>query len=174
MSTKKSKTLYNQLLIVENTEENRNKVKDLNKRMREYGSKWRLYSRYRKPKKGQKYGWGGSLKCENADGLGIYVKLCKEARELEVVQSTDSYKERQQERRILNNKIEKLHSIIKRISLQILPDEDWWGDDCPVCQSSEIECYKDFVDSEQWVCNSCDIEWSCNKEQRRYDLGLDI
>ena len=81
--SKNKNTLYNQLLVIKNTEENRNKVKHLNKRMKEYGSRWRLSTRYRKPKEGHKYGYGGSLACDKADGLGIYVKPCQEAKELE-------------------------------------------------------------------------------------------
>ena len=51
--SKNKNPLYNQLLVIKNTEENRNKVKHLNKRMKEYGSRWRLSTRYRKPKEGQ-------------------------------------------------------------------------------------------------------------------------
>ena len=69
----KKSPLYNQLLIIENTEKNRNKVKDLNKRMKEYGSRWRLSVRYRKPKEGHKYGSGGTLKKENAKEFAVYL-----------------------------------------------------------------------------------------------------
>ena len=55
-----------------------------------------------------------------------------------------------------------------------MPDEDWCGTECPLCKDSDVECYDDYVDSERWVCNMCDMEFSCNKEQRRYDLTLDI
>ena len=165
--TNKEKPLYNQLLIIENTQENRDKVKDLNKRMKEYGSRWRLSTRYRKPKKGHKYGWGGSIKCENANGLGIYVKLCNEARELEFQEYRNTHEKRQ-------TKIDKYENIIKKLSSHILPSGDWWGEECPICENSDIECYDDYADSERWVCNNCSLEWSCSKEQKRYDLTLDL
>ena len=174
MSDKKSKALYNQLLIIENTEENRNQIKDLNKRMREYGSRWRLSHRYRKPKEGHKYGWGGSLKCENADGLGVYIKPCKEQKEAENKYSREMYEQRQREHRALNNRLEKYKEFFKKVSKELLPDGEWYAKECPLCKSNKIECYDDYVDSERWVCNNCDIDFSCNKEQKRFDLELDI
>ena len=72
-----SQTSYiNQHLVsnIENTEENRNYVKSINKRAKESQSKYRLYIRYRKPIDGEKYGWGGSLKKENAKAFSIYIQ----------------------------------------------------------------------------------------------------
>ena len=72
-----SQTSYkNQHLVsnIENTDENRDYVKSINKRAKESESKYRLYIRYRKPIKGEKYGWGGSLRKENAKAFSIYIQ----------------------------------------------------------------------------------------------------
>lgn len=64
---------YNQLMIVDNTKENHSIIKELNNKMKEFNSRWRIRKKYRLPKEGCKYGWGGSLQNENADGIGIYL-----------------------------------------------------------------------------------------------------
>ena len=72
-----SKANYkNQHLVsnVENTEENRKYVKDINRLARQSESKYRLKIRYRKPIEGEKYGWGGSLQRKNATAFSIYVE----------------------------------------------------------------------------------------------------
>ena len=66
--------LYNHLVSnIPNTESNRKFVKDINKKTKESNSIWRLSIRYRKPKKGHKYGYGGNLKCENANAFSVYI-----------------------------------------------------------------------------------------------------
>ena len=66
----------NQHLVsnIENTEENRDYVKNVNKLARKSESKYRLYIRYRKPVEGKKYGWGGSLRRKNAKAFSIYIE----------------------------------------------------------------------------------------------------
>ena len=64
---------YNHLFHLENTQENRDLIKTLNKNMKEHNSKWKFRIKYRKPKEGQKYGWGGSLKRENARMFAVYL-----------------------------------------------------------------------------------------------------
>jgi len=44
-----------------------------NARMRSCKSKHVLVKRYRKPKEGKKYGWGGSLRCKNATRIALYL-----------------------------------------------------------------------------------------------------
>ncbi len=58
---------------IENTEENRNYIKDINKLARKSESRYRLKIRYRKPIKGEKYGWGGSLQRKKATAFSIYI-----------------------------------------------------------------------------------------------------
>ena len=59
---------------IPNTEENRLFVKDINKKAKESKSVWKLKIRYRKPIEGEKYGWGGGLKRENAKAFSVYVE----------------------------------------------------------------------------------------------------
>ena len=58
---------------IPNIEEFRNFVKDINKMSKQSNSKWKLSIKYRKPKKGHKYGWGGSLKRDNANAFSVYI-----------------------------------------------------------------------------------------------------
>lgn len=64
---------YNHLFHLENTQENRDLIKTLNKNMKEHNSKWKFKIKYRKPKEGHKYGYGGSLKQENAREFAVYL-----------------------------------------------------------------------------------------------------
>ena len=69
-----SQAKHNHLVSnVPNVEEFRDFVKQINKMAKDSNSIWRLSIKYRKPKKGHKYGYGGNLKCENADAFSIYV-----------------------------------------------------------------------------------------------------
>ena len=70
----KNKKYCNQLCILENTQENHDAIKQLNEEFKLQGSKWKLYKKYRKPKEGKKYGWGGSLAKEDALGIGLYIR----------------------------------------------------------------------------------------------------
>ena len=45
-----------------------------NRRMTKCESKYHLVIKYRKPKKGEEYGWGGALKRQNARKFAIYCK----------------------------------------------------------------------------------------------------
>ena len=58
---------------VPNVEEFRDFVKQINKMARKSNSIWQLSIRYRKPKEGHKYGYGGNLRCENANAFCVYV-----------------------------------------------------------------------------------------------------
>ena len=70
-----SKTKHNHLVSnVPNTEENRAVIKKVNKMSRKSESVWKLYIRYRKPKEGHAYGWGGSLKRDNANAFSVYIQ----------------------------------------------------------------------------------------------------
>ena len=68
---------WSHLWHMENTEENRQLIKTLNKSMKAHDSRHRLYIRYRKPIEGEKYGWGGSLDCKNARTFAVYKKFTK-------------------------------------------------------------------------------------------------
>ena len=69
-----SQAKHNHLVSnVPNTEENRAFIKRVNKMSRDSDSIWKLGIRYRKPKEGHKYGYGGNLKCENANAFSVYV-----------------------------------------------------------------------------------------------------
>ena len=58
---------------VPNTEDNRKFIKKVNKMSKNSDSIWKLFIKYRKPKEGHKYGYGGSLKCENASAFSVYI-----------------------------------------------------------------------------------------------------
>ena len=45
-----------------------------NARMRYCKSKYYLARRYRKPKEGHKYGYGGNLRCDNATRIALYLR----------------------------------------------------------------------------------------------------
>ena len=68
-----SKPKHNHLFHLENTQENRDLIKSFNKNMKAHNSKWKFRIKYWKPKEGQKYGWGGSLKRENANEFAVYL-----------------------------------------------------------------------------------------------------
>tara|TARA_Y100000401_G_scaffold55907_1_gene44269 strand:+ start:15869 stop:16405 length:537 start_codon:yes stop_codon:yes gene_type:complete len=172
MSEKAKKPLYNQLLVIENTQENRETVKNLNKRMKDYGSRWRLSVRYRKPKKGHKYGYGGSLACENADGLGIYVKPCKEAQERENEAYSRVRSHYQSEVNKVQTKLNKIERINKLLIKHLNLDDEWDSDYCPLCQDNDIECVNRHDDWEEWFCNSCHLEWDCNVETKRDGISI--
>ena len=58
---------------IPNVEEFRDFVKQINKMAKESNSIWKLGIRYRKPKEGHKYGYGGNLRCENANAFSVYI-----------------------------------------------------------------------------------------------------
>ena len=70
-----SKEKLNNHLVsnIDNTDENVKFVKDINKKAKASNSIWRLGIRYRKPKEGFTYGYGGSLRKENANAFSIYI-----------------------------------------------------------------------------------------------------
>lgn len=170
--SKDKKPLYNQLLIIENTEKNRDQVKNLNKRMKEYGSRWRLSVRYRKPKEGHKYGYGGSLACENANGLGIYIKLCKEAQKQEhesYMRTRNEYDAVVKKVQTRLDKVERLNNLlVKNLNIS----GDWDSDYCPVCEDNDLECTSRHDDWEEWYCNSCDLEFECGVTVKREGVIL--
>jgi hypothetical protein len=49
-------------------------IKKANKSMELSGSVWRLKIRYRKPKKGKHYGWGGGLRRADAKRIALYLR----------------------------------------------------------------------------------------------------
>ena len=59
---------------IPNTQENRDRVKQLNKQAKLSNSKHRIAIKYRKPKENCKWGWGGTLSCEDAQEFAIYVR----------------------------------------------------------------------------------------------------
>ena len=58
---------------IDNTKENRDYVRVINKIARASKSRWRLKIRYRKPKEGKTYGYGGSVRQEDANAFSIYL-----------------------------------------------------------------------------------------------------
>ena len=64
---------YNQLMIIDNTEKNHQLIKELNKEMSKFGSRWRISKKARMPKDNKKWGWGGTLSFEDARGIGVYL-----------------------------------------------------------------------------------------------------
>ena len=64
---------YNCLFRIPNTDDNLAIIKEVRKMMKDYGTRWRIIVRGRKPKTGHKYSYGGGLKIEHAEELGIYI-----------------------------------------------------------------------------------------------------
>ena len=62
-----------QFCVIPNTEGNRDSIRHFNKLAKEQNSLFRLKMRYRCPKEGKHYGWGGDVACEDANGIGIYI-----------------------------------------------------------------------------------------------------
>jgi len=77
---------------MENTEENRQLIKILNKSMKMHDSRHRLYIRYRKPVEGKKYGWGGSLACEDSRTFAVYLTKTKAYNDARSEMRRDSWK----------------------------------------------------------------------------------
>ena len=68
-----------QLCVIENTNDNRQAIKRINKLARQQGSRYKIKSKYRcaiDQSQATKY---GSIKSENAKGIGLYIKLTDEA-----------------------------------------------------------------------------------------------
>ena len=62
-----------QFCVIPNTKGNRDSIRHFNKLAKEQNSFYRLKIRYRCPKEGKHYGWGGDLPSEDARGIGIYI-----------------------------------------------------------------------------------------------------
>jgi len=58
-------------------------VKKANQRMRKCNSEYRITIKYRKPRKGKKWGWGGSLTQADARKFAIYLNKTANARQNE-------------------------------------------------------------------------------------------
>jgi len=65
---------FNHLFHLKNTEENRGLIKSLNKNMKEHNSLHSFRIKYRKPKPGHKYGYGGTIAREKAGEFAVYLK----------------------------------------------------------------------------------------------------
>ena len=177
MSKSKESPNYNCLLRISNTDKNRDKIKGLNKQMKEYGSRWRLSYKARKPVEGKKYGFGGSLKIEDGQEIGIYIKHAKD-----FTDQVETAYQRSRDRELadLKNELrlatyyrenaEKQVKILWKHSVK--PPSEWDGDDCPICGDTDLECTEDYVDSEEWECPNCGGRWTCNKESIRSDLDI--
>tara|TARA_R100000329_G_scaffold50557_2_gene46612 strand:+ start:2850 stop:3278 length:429 start_codon:yes stop_codon:yes gene_type:complete len=73
MTKKNYNSLTRQVCVIPNSEENRKAIKHLNTLAKEQHSEYRFSYRYRCPKEG-KYGNGGEVAKDNADGLGLYIQ----------------------------------------------------------------------------------------------------
>ena len=73
MTKKNYKSMTRQVCVIPNSEENRKAIKHLNTLAKEQHSEYRFSYRYRCPKEG-KYGNGGEVAKDNADGLGLYIQ----------------------------------------------------------------------------------------------------
>ena len=108
---------YNHLFHLENTQENRDLIKAFNKNMKAHNSKWKFRIKYRKPKEGQKYGWGGSLKRENAREFAVYLNGTYNNEEMMAVH-TRSWKAHNKVR-ITKEKVDLIEEYVDRCYYQI-------------------------------------------------------
>ena len=78
MSSKEKLIKWNEHLVsnIPNTDKNVAFIKDINKKAKRSLSRWRLRIRYRKPKEGFNYSYGGGLKRENANAFSVYIDTC--------------------------------------------------------------------------------------------------
>jgi hypothetical protein len=102
---------YNHLFHLENTQENRDLIKAFNKNMKEHNSKWKFSIKYRKPKEGHKYGWGGSLKRENANEFAVYLNGGYTSDEMQEVWSRSG--EAQRSLFMLTKKVDKVKELLE-------------------------------------------------------------
>ena len=80
-----------QFCVIPNTEENRDSIRHINKLAKQQNSFFRLKMRYRCPKEGKHYGFGGSIPCEDANGIGIYVDGAFSGRDVDRVYDSIDY-----------------------------------------------------------------------------------
>ena len=111
------KQKHNHLFHLENTQENRDLIKAFNKNMKAHNSKWKFRIKYRKPKEGQKYGWGGSLKRENAREFAVYLNGTYNNEEMMAVH-TRSWKAHNKVR-ITKEKVDLIEEYVDRCYYQI-------------------------------------------------------
>ena len=104
---------------VPNTEDNRKFVKKVNKMSKDSDSIWRLGIRYRKPKEGHKYGYGGNLRCENANAFSIYVH---DRRSYHQIPENQYRSKLWEENRLLEEENEKLK---RQLAIYSNPYIDW-------------------------------------------------
>ena len=115
-----SQSKHNHLVSnVPNVEEFRDFVKQVNKMAKQSNSIWMLGIRYRKPKKGHKYGYGGNLKCENASAFSVYVR---DRRPYNQVPANQYRSELWEENRKLEEKNERLK---RKLAIYSNPYIDW-------------------------------------------------
>ena len=141
-----SQTSYkNQHLVsnVENTKENRDYVKSINKRAKERQSVNRLYIRYRKPIDGEKYGWGGSLKKECAKAFSIYISDKTPYKDTAYWKIRDKCSELEEENESLKKQIAILENPYMHWSLGDIEDELFEA------KESCIERFLDHVEDEK-------------------------
>ena len=104
---------YNQLMIIDNTEKNHQLIKELNKEMSKFGSRWRLSKKARMPKDGKKWGWGGTLSFEDAKGIGVYVYHNPKYSKLHWEQKCKEFQERRKERDAKVDRLEYENRVLK-------------------------------------------------------------
>ena len=111
----------NQHLVsnIPNIEEFRDFVKNINKMARKSNSIWQLGIRYRQPKEGHKYGYGGNLKCENADAFSVYIH---DRRAYNKIPANQYRSKLWEENRLLEEENEKLK---KQLAIYNNPYIDW-------------------------------------------------
>ena len=107
----KIKNKYSHLFHLDNTQENRDLIKFFNKNMKEHNSKWRFNIKYRKPKDGKKYGWGGTLKREDANKFAVYLNGAYTREEMHLAWQRSYYANRKVNN--LQDKIEKIKEIVE-------------------------------------------------------------
>ena len=154
-----SQAKHNHLISnVPNTEKNREFVKDINKKTKESNSIWRLSIRYRKPKEGHKYGYGGNLKCENANAFSVYVHDRRSYNQI----PENQYRSKLWEE---NRKLEEENKRLKKdLALQNNPYKDWTESkltgEYMDLTSKIVEC---FIDEDYSPCENNELRIQYNQ-----------
>ena len=104
---------------VPNTEENRKFISNINKKAKESNSIWKLKIRYRKPKEGKKYSWGGSVRREDANAFSVYIH---DRRAYNKIPANQYRSKLWEENRLLEEENEKLK---KQLAVYKNPYIDW-------------------------------------------------
>jgi hypothetical protein len=159
-----------QLCVIENTKDNRQAIKRINKLARQQGSRYKIKSKYRcaiDKSQATKY---GSIKSENAKGIGLYIKLTDEAmsedRKMVLNKCARLYDENTKllnENRKLKKQLEFQKLTFEQQAIYIIDKEveKWQENNC------DEDYFNDYVNRE---CVNIEINTILDNLKNKYDM----